>query len=380
MLKVQDLRVMYRSEQGVVEAVRGVSFAVQRGEFYTLLGPSGCGKTSTLRAIAGLETPFGGTIEIGSTVVFSAAAGTAIPVYQRGIGMVFQSYAIWPHMSVFDNVAFPLIHGARRYPRAVVREKVMQALSLVQLEELASRPSPLLSGGQQQRVALARALVYEPAVLLLDEPLSNLDAKLREEMRQELKALLRRLGITALYVTHDQLEALSMSDTVALMHDGVIEQAGPPRRMYLEPLTPFAANFLGRTNMLEGRVQDSAGSGDSQGTVETEWGLLVCPLPPELGPGARVTVGFRPESVKLSAEQPEAGRNVNVLRGIVASQSFAGDTVEYWVDLGDRQIRAKGGPFELFVEGDSVYARIPPRRCFVIGAGEREPALAGATR
>src|SRR5918911_1799345 len=249
MLKVQDLRLKYRTDEGEVEAIRGLSLNVERGEFYTLLGPSGCGKTSTLRCIAGLETPTSGQIEIDSTVVFSSAARTLVPPHRRNIGMVFQSYAIWPHMTVYDNVAFPLLHGSRKQPRKLVEEKVMRALNLVQLDALARRPAPMLSGGQQQRVALARAIASEPAVLLLDEPLSNLDARLRDDMRHEIKSLVRRLGTTTLYVTHDQLEALSMSDRVALINQGRIIQEGAPREVYLRPVDAFAANFLGRTNL-----------------------------------------------------------------------------------------------------------------------------------
>src|SRR5436190_2987845 len=295
MLRVEDLRMRYRTDQGELEAVRGLSLNVERGQFSTLLGPSGCGKTSTLRCIAGLETPSSGSIEIDSHVVYASASRTFVPPHRRNIGMVFQSYAIWPHMTVFDNVAFPLVHGVRKHPRQVVREKVMRALSLVQLDSLASRPAPMLSGGQQQRVALARAVASEPAVLLLDEPLSNLDAKLREDMRHEIKTLVRRLGTTTLYVTHDQLEALSMSDRVALVNEGNIVQEGAPRDVYLRPADSFAANFLGRTNLLEGRVTDAA-----LGTVETRWGTLRVALPRPMTSGTEVTVGFRPESVVLS--------------------------------------------------------------------------------
>jgi iron(III) transport system ATP-binding protein len=370
MLKVDNLRLTYRTDQGTVEAVRGVSFRVERGTFYTLLGPSGCGKTSTLRCIAGLESPTSGHIEIGSTVVYSSETRTLVPPHRRDIGMVFQSYAIWPHMTVFDNVAFPLVHGVRKQPKHVVREKVMRALSLVQLEDLASRPAPLLSGGQQQRVALARAIANEPAVLLLDEPLSNLDAKLREDMRHEIKALVRRLGTTTLYVTHDQLEALSMSDTVALVREGTLIQEGPPREVYLHPADAFAANFLGRTNLLEGRA--------ALERVETAWGRLRCALPAGTQPGQEVTLGFRPESVVLS-DAPLAGDNV--LRGTVAATSFAGDTVEYQVELGGRTIRAKGQPFVVYAEGTSVYARVPEDRCYVLGGSpsivpRAEPVLA----
>src|SRR3984893_13970345 len=298
MLKVQDLRLSYRTGEGDVDAIRGLSLNVERGQFYTLLGPSGCGKTSTLRCIAGLETPSSGSIEIDSTVVYASASRTLIPPHKRNIGMVFQSYAIWPHMTVFDNVAFPLVHGVRKQPRKIVEEKVMRALSLVQLDGLASRPAPMLSGGQQQRVALARAVASEPALLLLDEPLSNLDAKLREDMRQEIKTLVRRLVTTTLYVTHDQLEALSMSDQVALVNEGNIVQEGAPRDVYLRPADSFAAYFLGRTNLLEGSVAYVA-----TGTVTTRWGILRCAIPAWASQGSEVTVGFRPESVVLSEGQ-----------------------------------------------------------------------------
>jgi iron(III) transport system ATP-binding protein len=354
MLRVEDLRLRYRTGQGYFEAVRGLSLHVERGQFYTLLGPSGCGKTSTLRSIAGLETPHSGTIEIDSRIVYSGATRTLVPPHRRNIGMVFQSYAIWPHMTVFDNVAFPLVHGARKQPRCVVQDKVMRALSLVQLEQFATRPAPMLSGGQQQRVALARAIASEPAVLLLDEPLSNLDAKLREDMRQEIKTLVRRLGTTTLYVTHDQLEALSMSDRVALINNGVIVQEGAPRDVYLHPADAFAANFLGRTNLLEGRVT-------AADRIETRWGVLRCALPTWATSGSNVTVGFRPESVVLSHGEAEDG-----LSGKIAAASYVGDAVEYQIDLGGRLVRAKGQPFDILDEGRDVLVRVPPERCYLL--------------
>jgi iron(III) transport system ATP-binding protein len=288
--------------------------------------------------------------------------------------MVFQSYAIWPHMTVFDNVAFPLTHGTRKQPKNVVKEKVMRALGLVQLEHLAQRPAPLLSGGQQQRVALARALAHEPTVLLLDEPLSNLDAKLREDMRHEIKNLVHRLDATTLYVTHDQLEALSMSDTVALMRDGVVVQEGHPRDVYLEPATPFVANFLGRTNLLDGTIGRAAAEPNGTGVVETQFGNLLCPLPGWATAGAAVNIGFRPESIVLSGSPP--AESDNVLRGTVASSLFSGDAVEYQVDLGGKTIRVKGEPFAMFKDGQTVFARVPTERCYVLsalGAGQAEP-------
>src|SRR5579859_6936680 len=358
MLKVHDLRLRYRTDEGEVDAVRGLSLNVEHGQFFTLLGPSGCGKTSTLRCIAGLETPSSGSIEIDSHVVYASASRTFVPPHRRNIGMVFQSYAIWPHMTVFDNVAFPLVHGVRKYPKKVVEEKVMRALSLVQLDSVATRPAPMLSGGQQQRVALARAIASEPALLLLDEPLSNLDAKLREDMRQEIKTLVRRLGTTTLYVTHDQLEALSMSDRVALVNEGNIVQEGAPRDVYLRPADSFAANFLGRTNLLEGRVLDVAG-----GTVQTPWGVLTCGLPPAMAPGDAITVGFRPESVVLAVD---AANTDNGLRGQIAAASFVGDAVEYVIDLGGRTVRAKGAPFVVLEEGRDVRVHVPSERCYVL--------------
>jgi iron(III) transport system ATP-binding protein len=356
-LRVDGLRLGYRTEQGLVEAVRGLNLSVERGEFFTLLGPSGCGKTSTLRCIAGLESPSSGLIEIGSRVVYASATHTNTPPHRRNIGMVFQSYAIWPHMTVFENVAFPLIHGVRKQPRKVVQDKVLRALSLVQLEDLGGRPAPLLSGGQQQRVALARAIASEPALLLLDEPLSNLDARLREDMRHEIKMLVQRLGTTTLYVTHDQLEALSMSDRVALMNHGEIVQEGAPRDVYLHPADAFAANFLGRTNLLDGRVSDTAG------VIETAWGTLRCALPEWARVGAQLTLGFRPESAIVT--EAVAG-SADGLAGKIAATSFVGDAVEYRIDVGGQLLRARAQPFDVFDEGCDVVVRVPAERCYVL--------------
>jgi iron(III) transport system ATP-binding protein len=359
-LRVEDLQLRYQTDQGDVEAVHGLSLNVEHGEFFTLLGPSGCGKTSTLRCIAGLETPTGGRIEIDSRVVYASATRTLVPAYRRNIGMVFQSYAIWPHMTVYDNVAFPLLHGGHKQPRKRVEEKVMHALSLVQLEEMARRPAPMLSGGQQQRVALARAIASEPALLLLDEPLSNLDARLREDMRHEIKVLVQRLNTTTIYVTHDQLEALSMSDRVALLNHGTLVQEGAPRDVYLNPADAFAANFLGRTNLIEGRV-------GALGAVETPWGQLRVGLPQWASPGSEVTVGFRPESVVLALGDAADG-----LAGTVAAASFIGDAVEYQIDLGGRMVRAKGQPFEAIPEGRGVVVQVPPERCYVLDAARTQ--------
>ena len=226
MIQIKSLRKYYWSERTRINAVDGIDVEIAAGEIFMLLGPSGCGKTTTLRCVAGLETPDEGEIRLGEQVVFGEHGQVVVPVYQRGVGMVFQSYAIWPHLSVFENVAYPLLHGRFRIAKSAVKERVFKTLSLVGLEEFADRPAPLLSGGQQQRVALARALAYEPKVLLLDEPLSNLDAKLRAEMRIELRQLIKRLNLTSLYVTHDQEEALILGDRIAVMGRG----KNPPDR------------------------------------------------------------------------------------------------------------------------------------------------------
>ncbi len=368
MLRVSKL---VKNFAGATTAVRGISFEVKEGEFYTLLGPSGCGKTTTLRSIAGLEKPDGGEISIGGEPVFSEAQHIFIPVHKRGIGMVFQSYAIWPHLTVFDNVAFPLRHSSCGVPRSQIREKVLKALSLVQLEGVADRPAPFLSGGQQQRVALARALVYEPKVLLLDEPLSNLDAKLREEMRVELKQLVNRLSITTLYVTHDQTEALALSDRVAVMNLGVIMHEGTPRQIYLEPRDVFTANFIGRTNIFEGRVV-TAPSGEGTGVVELANGRLACCLPRGLKAQARVQLLIRPEGIQILESKPE--NNNNVLSGEILLATFQGDSVEYQIRVGEQECRVKSDGLKEFARRRQVFLHLPPERCLVIEKPKSETA------
>src|SRR3954468_20307026 len=272
MLSVQGLFTEYPNDRGeVVKAAQDVTFTVEEGHLFTLLGPSGCGKTTTLRSIAGLERPKAGEISVKGRVVYSSRQGVFIAPNRRGFGMVFQSYAIWPHMNVFQNAAFPLQVGDRRYSRAQVRDHVMRVLTAVQLDHLADREATMLSGGQQQRLALARALVMEPALLLLDEPLSNLDAKLREKMRFELKRLQRELKITTVYVTHDQTEALALSHEIAVMSEGRIQQIGSPREIYDRPINSFVADFVGSTNFLDGAVLGADGV-ESHYRVRTEIG------------------------------------------------------------------------------------------------------------
>jgi ABC-type Fe3+/spermidine/putrescine transport system ATPase subunit len=280
---------------GATRAVDRVSLEVQRGHVFTLLGPSGCGKTTTLRMIAGLERLDGGRIVFAGKTVADAATNAFVPPHKRNLGMVFQSYAIWPHMTVFDNVAYPL--RLRHLPKQQVRQKVERVLDLVGMDGFASRPAPDLSGGQQQRVALCRALVYEPDLLLLDEPFSNLDARLRLQMRVEVRLLQQRLGITVLFVTHDQVEALSMSDEIAVLNQGRVEQVGVPSELYDRPASPFVRDFLGQTVRLPGNI----------------W--------------------IRPEDLHVRRRNGASEANPNAAHGTIDTLLFVGDRYEAHITL-----------------------------------------------
>jgi iron(III) transport system ATP-binding protein len=287
---------------GALKAVDAVDLAVEHGEFVTLLGPSGCGKTTTLRMVAGLEHNDTGSIAIGERVVSDAAAGLFLPPDHRKLGMVFQSYAIWPHMSVFDNVAYPL--SVRHAPKPEIRDRVMKALALVEMDRYADRPAPALSGGQQQRVAIARALVFEPEVLLLDEPLSNLDARLRAQMGDEFRALQRRLKITTLYVTHDQEEAMALSDRVVVMDKGKALQVGTPEDVYRRPANRTVAAFFGAPNFIEAKVTACRANGaDHMLTIEGAGARGDCRAGEAYRPGDSVLVMIRPEDVTLGAAE-----------------------------------------------------------------------------
>lgn len=349
-LIVENLLKTFTTDRGGVRAVQGVSFTVEEGRFYTLLGPSGCGKTTTLRCIAGLERPEGGSIRIGEKVV--SGDGHFVPPHDRDIGMVFQSYAIWPHMSVFQNVAFPLEAMKPPPSRAEIKRAVEEALALVGLEGLEERPAPQLSGGQQQRLALARALVRRPRLLLLDEPLSNLDAKLRERMRIELRELQRRLGITTVYVTHDQGEALFLSHRVAVMHDGLIVQEGSPREIYREPSTGFAADFVGSATFLAGEV--------AEGGIRALGGLVRCSIPSELANGEKGLLVLRPENVVVRGA---AEHRTNEFKGRLEIAAFLGDHLDCIVSIGDTLVRSRAHPSARLQRGQDVWVEFPLDQC-----------------
>ena len=331
-LTLHDISKTY----GEVRAVDRLSLEIEEGEIFTLLGPSGCGKTTTLRMIAGLERPDEGEIILKGRPIVSVNRGIFVNPEKRNMGMVFQSYAIWPHMTVAKNVAYPL--QLRRVDRPTIRKKVHQALSLVGLEGLEDRPATHLSGGQQQRVAIARALVYEPEILLLDEPLSNLDAKLREQMRVDLKLLQQRLGITVVYVTHDQIEALSLSDHVVVMNQGQVEQQGTARNLYDQAGTPFVRDFLGKTVLLRGKPQ-SVNSSEIKVELTDALGTFIhCPNNGngEFAVGQDVYLSVRPEDVVV--RDGGSGSMDNIVEGTIETSLFIGDRSECQVKVGDESI------------------------------------------
>jgi len=364
LLTVDGLFTEYTTRGGdTVRAAQDVSFTVDEGRLFTLLGPSGCGKTTTLRSIAGLERPRLGSITVNDRVVFSSSAGIFVSPNQRGFGMVFQSYAIWPHMNVFQNAAFPLDVGGRRYSRQEIRDNVMQVLAAVQLDQLADRDATTLSGGQQQRLALARALVMKPALLLLDEPLSNLDAKLREKMRFELKRLQRELKITTVYVTHDQGEALALSHEIAVMHEGRIQQIGSPRDIYERPATQFVADFVGTSNVIDGTVTGPASAPDGCVVVRTELGDVTVRAFQALATGERVAVSARPEDVELTEDRPAGG---NVWEGRVDQKVFLGEAVDFQVKVGTRTLLSRRHPTLRTKIGDAIFVQLDPEKCVVL--------------
>ena len=362
MLTVRGLTKTYATADGDFQALKGIDFDVPQGGFYTLLGESGCGKSTTLRCVAGLEEPDGGSIAIAGQVVTDIERGTQLPAFERDIGLVFQSYAIWPHMDVFGNVAYPLRVQRPRLAAGDIKARVMDALRLVGMESFAGRQATKLSGGQQQRVPFARALVRRPKLLLLDEPLSNLDAKLREQMRFELQELISRTGVTTLYVTHDQSEALAMSDRVAVMSAGRIVQSGAPREVYGRPTNRTVADFLGSANFLRGRVVEAH---DGVATVALAGGASTLHVPSRaaLAAGTTVDVIFRPEDVTTRLD-PSDGAIECVLERVV----FQGGSSECQLRLGSTALRSVVHPSLAARPGDRAWIVLQPERCILFAA------------
>ena len=342
-------------------AVQDLSLDIHDGEIMTLLGPSGCGKTTTLRMVAGLEKPDNGDIFFGDQAVVVTSRGLCLSPDKRNVGMVFQSYAIWPHMTVAENVAFPL--KARRFPKKEIKERVARALELIGLSGFEDRPGPLLSGGQQQRVAFARALVTEPRVLLLDEPFSNLDAKLREQMRISVKLLQKRLHIAMLFVTHDQIEALGLSNRIALMNFGIVQQQGHPRLLYEEPVNEFVRDFVGRTLLFKGKVQSSNPSGQMAIALAGARDCVVFGRsynPDAIKNGESVFIGVRPEDVEirpaLGAEPPSG-----MISGKVETVLFVGERIEYQVEVdGQRVMMIYGERHRPIEDGGKIWLKLRP--------------------
>jgi iron(III) transport system ATP-binding protein len=370
MLQIRNLRKDFQgSGSEKVRAVDDISIDVEEGQFLTLLGPSGCGKTTTLRCIAGLERPQDGEIVVAGRTMWSRKDGVFVQPNDRGIGMVFQSYAIWPHMNVFDNVAFPLrVAKGRRVDKTQLRSRVEHALDVVELSAYAERYATQLSGGQQQRLALARALVIRPNLLLLDEPLSNLDAKLRENLRFELKRLQREQGITTVYVTHDQAEALALSNVIAVMCNGRISQIGTPTEVYADPATRFVADFVGTTNFIDGVFEGKDGEG--RFIVRTAAGALHVDRADRLTAGQACSVSVRPEHLQLS-DQSEArpapdGGVSNVWDADVRTRLFMGESMDYQLAANDLLLRCRTPVSQRWSTGKPVSVFIPPEHSIAL--------------
>jgi iron(III) transport system ATP-binding protein len=347
MLRITGLAKAFGGGPQVLDAM---DLEIPEGKIATLVGPSGCGKTTVLRCVAGLERPDGGKIEVGGRTLFDGPAGVDVPAASRGLGHVAQSFALWPHMTAARTVAFPLevVPRRERRPRREIAERVERCLALVQLEGLGDRRPAELSGGQQQRLALARALVVEPPLLLMDEPLSSLDAALREDLRLELRRLQHDLGVTMLFVTHDQAEALGLANLTMVMREGRIVQVGKPRAVYQRPASQFVADFLSRANILDGVVAPG-------GVVETSAGIVPFEAPQAHAPGDRVVVALRGEQLLLD---PDPAPDAPGVRGAVRARSFRGDAYDHLVEIGGRELRARTDPSVSVRPGTPVAVRV----------------------
>ena len=358
MVRLRDIQKRYPGQPNL--AVDNLSLDIHEGEIFSLLGPSGCGKTTTLRMVAGLEMPDNGSIHFKDRPIVVSSNNIYVPPEKRNIGMVFQSYAIWPHMTVAQNIAYPL--KARKFVSKDIEKRVRSVLDFVGMGHLGDRSAMMLSGGQQQRVALARALVYEPSLLLLDEPFSNLDTKLREQMRVEIKMLQIKLGITVLFVTHDQVEALSLSTRLAVMHQGLVQQVGTPRALYEQPANAIVRDFIGRSVLLKAKVIEANtqlhvfvedGDGGAKFTLNRSSGLS------QPGLGQYIHLSLRPEDIKI-VRSNEAQNKLSGLAGTVEAALFEGERTEYRVRIQSQHpVNVYGSRRDSFVEGEKVWLDIP---------------------
>ncbi len=356
-IEIQNLFKCFKK----VVAINHIQLEVNKGEMLTLLGPSGCGKTTTLRCIAGLERPDEGDIVIDGKPMLSQGF---VQPSKRGIGMVFQNYAVWPHMKVYNNIVYGL--KLQKLSKQEIKEKAQKVLELVGLDGLEDRYPSQLSGGQQQRVALARALVGNPKVLLLDEPLSNLDAKLREELRFEIKSLVRRMGITSVYVTHDQAEAMVISDRVAVMESGNVVQIGLPEEIYEKPANRFVADFIGTMNFISGEIAEVVPD-SNEVYVRTEFiDKMLCTQPDSqvLKTGEKVYASIRPEDVEIFAQSPESKENL--FKGTIAHKAYLGNFLYFFVSVNDTMIRVQVPHYVPHEEGEELYLFLNPKKCMVL--------------
>jgi iron(III) transport system ATP-binding protein len=357
-IRISGVSKYYYAEGKTIKALDDVNLVIPANRIFTLLGPSGSGKTTLLRCIVGLEMPDTGEIAIGDEVVWSKEKNISVPPEKRGLGMVFQTYAIWPHMNVFDNVAYPL--QVRGMAQDEIARRVAETLRFVQLEGFERRPATKLSGGQQQRVALARALVAAPKVILFDEPLSNLDAKLREETRKELRAFLGKLGITAVYVTHDRVEALALSDEIAVMRAGQIVETGSPQKIYFDADHRFVADFIGRANLVPAEVAAEEGG---HTVVDCGLGRIACQRR-KLAVGSAATLCIRPEFIHVvKGAAPPGDNRVN---GRIESLVFVGEAYEAEIRAGAELLLARIDPDADLAAGDTVNFTLAPAHCLLV--------------
>jgi len=366
MITVSGLSKQFSVSGGTVKALKGLDLDIAEGEFFVIVGASGSGKTTLLRCIGGLESPDGGEVHIDGQLVSSDNPPTWIPPQQRKLGMVFQSYAVWPHLTVSQNVALPLTDGEQRVPRREVASRVREALRLVQLEELGDRSATLLSGGQQQRVALARAIALNPRVLLMDEPLSNLDARLREEVRGKIRELAKQLGFTVLYVTHDQVEAMAMADKIALIQEGELLQVGAPMELYHKPCRVEVAEFFGLVNWLKGKILEPR-------LAETAVGSLN--ITGDAKTGDAVFLGIRPECFTIV--EANSGNERNTFRATLRSSTFLGDQFLYDVAFQEHVFVGKNRALPVG-KNSEVCLHVDPVDIMVFPADERDSLPGGS--